>query len=135
MKNINVNTIKSLVPVCPNKIVFFCRCAARLIGKVALREQLNYEASTRNWSSLEAVEADRVELKQQIVKEARLAAKTIRSLNVIADKQGLYPLPLQSIDELSISDFIEVVNVYIDDLIADSEFRAWTSSMALFDVE
>jgi hypothetical protein len=128
MKKVNVNTIKNLVPVCPNRIKHFCSASARLVGKTALREQLRYEDATKTWSSFESVEIDRDKLKKEIIKTANEAAKSLARLNAIAERKG-YSKIFSGLNEVSIGEFITVISQYIDELIDESVNEEWAKEL------
>lgn len=122
--NINIISMKQLVPVCTGNVRHFCKYAARLYGKLALREQLNYETATHSFSSIEMVIADREELKAEIINLARECATTMRRLNINAKKAGICP-PLVAIDNMELSDFIEAIDNYVTALVEESDYKMW----------
>lgn len=129
---VNTTTLKKLVPIASNLVEHYCKCAARLYGKLALRSQLDYESVSGNYSSIEMVEMDREKLKQEIIKIAHDCAKTTRRLNAIAEKHG-FPRVMPNIDELSLSEFVSVMNKYVEELVAESDYRSFLAEMKTFD--
>lgn len=123
---INIMSTRKLTAICPKKVAHFCRTAARLSGKLALREQFNAEKETGICSSLEMAEVDGEQLKMAIVKSARDCADTLYRLNVIAKKNGIQE-PLKNVAELDLTEIIEAVNGYVTTLVGESDFRDWVS--------
>ena len=124
---INTTTLKKLVPIASGTVTHFCKSAGRLYGKLALREQLNYESVT-HYTSIEHVDINREDLKREIINLARDCGTTIRRLNIMAKKHN-FPAVLANIDELSLTQFIELIDTYITELVADSDFRDWCENI------
>ena len=121
---INISAVKRLVPIASGNVKYFCQMAARLYGKLALREQLTYENAEDDFSSIENVEADISELKEEIINMAGACAAGARRLNSLAERAGLVA-PLPGIDEMSLTEFMESIEVYVSTLVENSDYREW----------
>ena len=119
-----IDSIRSLTKICPNKIVHFCRVSARLVGKLALREQFLNECNAGECSSLAMAEVDSDGLQEAIVRCARDCADTMYRLNTIAKQHGIKE-PMNGIKNMNLSDVIEAINSYVTTLIGSSDFREW----------
>lgn len=122
--HINVNSIKCLIPYAYGAVVHFCRTSARLYGKLAFREQLNYENQTGVFSSFDMVETDRAELKREIVRLASSCATSIQRLNAIARKHNILE-PMASANSMSLTELITAVVDYVETLVAESDYKSW----------
>ena len=124
--NINIEATRKLTAICPKKVAHFCRTAARLSGKLALREQFNAENEVGTCSSLAMAEVDGEMLNMAIIKSARDCADTLYRLNVIAKKHGI-PEPLKDVAEMNLTGIIAAVNEYVTTLVGESDFRDWVA--------
>ena len=127
---INTNNLKALIPYCPNRIKNFVRLAARVHGKLALREQLNYETENHDFSSIKMVNLDRAELKREIIHEATLCASALRALNHIAESHNL-PLPSKNLEEINLTEFLNLIDTYVTELVAASDYAKWSEAYEL----
>jgi len=126
MKNININSIRTLTHISPNLVTHFCKAAARLSGKIALREQFNIEHEEGSCSSMAMAEVDIEALQSSIANLARLCAKTLWRLNEIAKDSG-FKQPLYGVNEMSLSEVIESVTAYVTALVGESDYRDWVN--------
>lgn len=126
MKNtvINTTSIKKLIPYSYGAVVHFCRTSARLYGKLALREQLDYETETGDFSTFEMVEQDREELKREVALLARTCSAAIFRLNGIAQTHDILPV-MSAVGSMSLTDIITAVVDYVEALVAESDYRSW----------
>lgn len=121
---INISAVKKLVAIASGNVKYFCQMSARLYGKLALREQLAYENETDDFSSIENVEADIAELKEEVINMAGACAAGARRLNSIAERAG-FVAPLPGIDEMSLTEFMEAIEIYVATLVENSDYREW----------
>ncbi len=125
---ININAIRSLIPYAYGAVVHFCRSSARCYGKIALREQLSYEAETGNYSTYEMVEEDRGELQREIINLANAIGNSAQRLNSIAEKKGLVQ-PLPGVDSMNVSDLIHAVMTYVESLVDAADNEIWLEEL------
>ena len=117
---IKVSSLKKLARIYSNQVKHFCKSSARLYGKIALREQLQYDGPV----TIAQVEIDRADLQREIVQLANDCRSSVRRLNVMAEGQNI-PLPLYEVDELGLTDFIDTIIEYVSRLVSESDFRGW----------
>lgn len=126
MKNtsINITSLKRLLPSSSKTVTHLCKCAARAYGKIALREQLDYETATDKFSSFEMVDTDREELKQEIIALVNDCCKTLYRLNGVARRLGI-PEPLPAVNEMNLTARIAAVDEYVTTLVSESDYKMW----------
>lgn len=125
---INATSIKKLIPYAYGAVVHFCRTSARLYGKLALREQLDYESVTGIYSSYAMVDQDREELKREILSLAGACASSIHRLNGIAKKHDI-TTPLPEVNAMSLTELITAITDYVEALVAESDYRTWIKEL------
>lgn len=131
MKNtsINITSLKRLLPSYSNSVTHLCKCAARAYGKIALREQLDYEAVTNEPSSYEMVDTDREELKQEIIALVNECCSALCRLNGKAKRLGI-PEPLPAVSEMNLTARITAVDEYVTTLVSESDYKMWLDEIA-----
>lgn len=125
-KNINIESTRRLALVTPTLVTHFRRCAARLNGMLALREQFNTELLDGRCSSIAMAEVDSDELRQKIVKCTRDCANSLFRLNQQAKKHNIVE-PLYCVSEMGLVDVVDAVCRYVTDLVGESDFREWVN--------
>ena len=121
---INVNNMKKLAPMCSGLVKYFCRSAARLHGLLAFREQLNIAHATGRYQTFAEVEADMEEIKRSIAKSAILCGSLLAKLNVLGRKYDVGAI-CSDLEDSNITDVIDAINAYVDELVRLSDFKAW----------
>jgi len=107
----------------PNLVKHFIRSTARLYGKLALREQFNLELTT-GFTSYKMVELDHEELCREIIKDAKITAKSLCRLNTLSLQRGYGPV-LRRVEELSLTEIIQASADYLEELVAKSDYGDW----------
>jgi len=130
MKNtvINTTSIKKLIPYSYGAVVHFCRTSARLYGKLALREQLDYETETGDFSSFAMVDQDREGLKREIISLASACVASIHRLNGIAKTHGIIA-PMSAVGSMSLTETIAAITDYVEALVAESDYCSWVKGL------
>lgn len=126
---INIHNTKTLAPIAPGITKHFCRSAARLHGLLAFREQLNIAEETGHYATFAEVEADMEEIKSNIAKLANICASLLSKMNALANKFEVGAICVD-LNEASLSEVIDACNEYVDELVAQSDYRDWVEETA-----
>lgn len=131
MKNtsINITSLRRLLPSSSNSVTHLCKTAARAYGKIALREQLDYETVTDNFSSYEMVNTDREELKQEIISLVNECCQALCRLNATAKRFGI-PEPLPAVGEMNLTARITAIDEYVTTLVSESDYKMWLDEIS-----
>lgn len=126
---INVARLKKLAVMCPNVVKHFCRSAARLHGLIAFREQLNLAETKGQYRTIPGVEVEMEDIKKSIAQSAVLCGNILVKLNAYGQKNNIGNI-CPDIENANLSDIIEAINTYQDELVSLSDFRSWIDEVA-----
>ena len=127
MIKVNTSVLRKLALVggYSNLIKAVVKNSALLCGKLALRQQLTAEEEM-GFSSLEMVDlsTEHIEIANTIVVTTQKIANLLSRCNKAGLERG-FGLACKGIDDASLSQVIEAVENYVQELLAESDFRTW----------
>lgn len=116
---ISVNSLRALTAIAPGSVAHFCKCAARLTGKIALREQFR-----DGCNSMALAEVDEATLQQAITKYAKECRDTLWRLNSTAKNNGIKQ-PCYEVAEVGLFEVTNAVVAYVEELVGSVNAYEW----------